>query len=83
MKFCMYCGCEMEDEDLFCMRCGKSQNDSEEAETEPNISIEKQKLERTENKLQNKKCNPPKKNLEGNNKYCSRYCDSILSCNWH
>ena len=61
MKFCMYCGCEMEDEDLFCMRCGKSQNDSEEAETEPNISIEKQKLERTENKLQNKKCNPPKK----------------------
>ena len=50
MKYCMYCGCEMENEDLFCMSCGKSQNDSEESDTELNIILDKNKSEDSRNK---------------------------------
>ena len=45
MKFCMYCGCKMEDEDLFCMSCGKSQNDSEKVENKQKITLKHPKIE--------------------------------------
>lgn len=53
MKYCMYCGSEMADEDLFCMQCGAKQKDVETTKTsvktsnfKPNSIVNNKKLVR-------------------------------------
>ncbi len=44
MKFCIYCGCEMGDEDTFCINCGEKQEEQKEA-VKPVQTLKKQNKE--------------------------------------
>ena len=62
MKYCMYCGAEMADEDLFCMQCGKKQEDVKTSNSDTDAKNIQPLLENNKN---NKKNN---NNKDNNNK---------------
>lgn len=55
MKYCIYCGCKLEDSDLFCMSCGKPQENNESIKASQNTPVVAPKSEAVKTTSQNKK----------------------------